>query len=117
MDQKVCTNSARGEHWTTEDIQRQVEESPIVIFSKGTREHPRCGFSERAMNAIEDCGKPYQVVDISQNKRITAALRKFAGPKCPPLVYVKGSLVSSSETLNQMLSTGELKSKVDKAFS
>ena len=102
--------------WTTEDVREKVCGSKIVVFSKGTQTNPRCGFSKKALNAIDDCGKPYDVVDVSNDRSIIAALRTYSGACCLPLVFVDGDLVSTSDNLQQVVDSGKLQQAVDKAF-
>jgi glutaredoxin-related protein len=104
-------------YWSKDDIRNRIERSKVVVFSKGKAGKPKDGFSERALSALEDTGRPYEVVDVSEDSSIVAALRAYAGRITLPMVYVDGALVSSSETLQHMVDNGELKAKVDRAFS
>lgn len=117
MDQSVAAHSSTRTYWTTDDIRQKIEKSKVVVFSKGTPDHPRCGFSERALAAIEHCGRPYEVVDVCTDSSIIAALRNVAGRKALPLIYVEGALVSSSENLQRSIESGELETKINAAFS
>lgn len=116
MDQSVASHSSSRTYWTTEDIRHKIEHSKVVVFSKGTIENPRCGFSKQALNAIDDCGTPFEVVDVCTDSSIVAALRTYAGRKSLPLIYVEGALVSSSEELEKMVQSGELRARVTAAF-
>lgn len=82
---------------------------------KGTPDAPRCGFSERVVSVMERCGRPYEVINVYEDRSIIPALTAFAGRQCLPLVYINGKLESSSETQEQF-DTGEFKAKVDAAF-
>ncbi len=103
--------------WTTEDIARKVQESKVVVFAKGTRDCPRCGFSEELMSAVEAFGMPYQVVDVSQERSIVPALKAYAGSNYLPLVFVNGKLASTWQTQSDVLQSGELRSQIERAFT
>ncbi len=115
MQHNISQDASRV-FWTKDDIRNKIEKSKVVVFAKGNQEHPRCGFSERVFKTITDCGKPYEVVDVCEDKSIVPALRAFAGNLSLPAVYVNGDLISTSETLQHMVDTGELKEKVEAAF-
>lgn len=102
--------------WTTDDIRSHIEKSRVVVFAKGTAEHPRCGFSERVFGAMQESGQPYDCIDVSQDRSILPALRAFTGrPQFLPIVYVDGEIISSSETLEGMIQSGELQRKLQAA--
>lgn len=116
MDESVLTASSNRNHWTVDDIRKTIEKSTVVIFAKGTEEHPRCGFSELVFSAVRRTGRPFEVVDVSEERSIVPALAKFSGNSHLPHIYVNGSLVTSSDTLESVLESGELEEKLDEAF-
>lgn len=115
MDQTISSNDRH--HWTTEDVRRTVEGSKVVVFAKGTEEHPRCGFSEKVIHAIADCGRPYEVVDVSEDRSILPAVKAYSGQGYLPLVFVDGKLVSSSENQQSLMDNGSLRDSIELAYS
>ena len=116
MDHSIASHSSSRTYWSADDIRSKIEHSKVVVFSKGTIDHPRCGFSEQTLHAVEDCGKPFEVVDVCSDPSIVPALRNVAGRKPLPLVFVDGSLVANSEALYKMIESGELQQRVNAAF-
>ena len=118
MDHSVASACSGKTHWTTDDVRCKVEGSEVVVFAKGSREHPRCGFTERLLAVMDSCGHPYELVDVCEDKSIIPALRSYAGAHTVPAVFVNGRLVPCSEydTFDRMFETGELQAKVDRAF-
>ena len=102
--------------WTTEDIKRVIESHTIVVFSKGKVGAARCGFSEQILAELDLCGKPYELIDITEDRSIAPALRAYAGLQYLPLVFVNSELVSTVQNQEELLSTGALKSQIEKAF-
>ena len=117
MDHSISSPSSTRSFWTRDDIKRTIEENTIVVFVKGSTENPRCGFSERVINEVEAYGRPFEIVDVYKDRSILPALKAYAGLEYLPLVYVEGSLVSSSETQQQMLTSGALRDKIERAFT
>lgn len=112
----IVRQSIRKFRWTLEDVQSAIRSAKIVIFAKGNAEKPRCGFTAEAIEAVEKCGQPYEVVDVSSNRSLIPALRKLVGRKMLPLVYVDGLLIGSSEDLQSIVRSGLLSEQVNRAF-
>ena len=116
MDQSIRTINSTRSCWTTDDVRNKIEKSKVVVFAKGTPDHPRCGFTERVFMAIQRSGKPYEVIDCYEDRSIVAALKAYSGEQHLPMVYVNGELISSSDNQAEVLHNGELDAKVEEAF-
>ena len=112
MDQRIATSISSHQHWTIDDIREAIEESPVVAFTRGTADHPRCGFSKRVFDIFKDCKKHAEIVDICQDKSILPALRAYAGRKSLPLIFVNGTLACSADTLQHGTDISRLREKV-----
>ena len=112
MDTSVARKSSPRKYWSTDDIREQIERSKVVVFAKGTRENPRCGFSEKVFEAIENCGMSFETVDTCEDTSIAAALRAYSGEQVLPSVFTNGEFVGSSDTLLRMAASGELSKKL-----
>ena len=103
--------------WTTDEIKKQVEAHKILVFAKGTKEQPMCGFSHRAIQVLGAVGKPFEVINIFDDPDIRPALVEFSGWPTTPQVYVNGELMGGSDIVLEMYNSGELQEKVESAFS
>lgn len=118
MDQSVAKEKSQRHYWTAEDIRHRIEKSKVVVFSKGSENKPRCGFSRETLSQLRDLDESVDIIDVCEDSSIVAALRKVAGQKALPLVYVNGSIVSCcSDSLPRLLESGELKNCVKQALS
>lgn len=102
--------------WTTEDIRNKIETSKVVVFAKGNDDAPRCGFTERVLTAIRESGRPYEVIDVLEDRSVIPALKAYSGEYHLPVVYVDGVLMCSSDTQEQLLESGALHAKLEEAF-
>lgn len=98
-----------------ERIKKQVEENPIIIYMKGSPEFPQCGFSARAIQALNACGAPYAYINIFEDEEIYRALPKFANWPTFPQLYVKGELVGGCDITLDLFQSGELKKMLQEA--
>ena len=112
----VNSRTSRRRRWTTDDIRSKIEKSKVVLFGRGSNEDPRCGYTNEAVTVLQDSGRPFEIVDIMDDPSAGAALRAFAGPVHPPVIFIDGEMVSSSDSLPKMVLNGELATKVKGAF-
>lgn len=102
---------------TPQDVKSLVSENKIVIFAKGTKEQPMCGFSHRAIQVMTMVGKPFEVVNIFDDESIRPALVETTGWPTTPQVFVGGEMIGGSDIVLEMYESGELQKKVDAAFA
>ena len=103
--------------WTTEEIKKAVDSNKILIFAKGTKEQPMCGFSHRAMQVMGAIGKPFEVINIFDDPSIRPALVEFSGWPTTPQLFVGGELIGGSDIALEMYNSGELQKKVEATFT
>lgn len=103
--------------WNKDKVQETVQADSIVIFAKGTRQQPMCGFSHRAIDIMERFGKPFTVVNIFEDPTIRPALVDFSSWPTTPQVFINGELLGGSDIVQEMFDNGELKKKVESAFA
>jgi monothiol glutaredoxin len=102
---------------TPEDVKQIVESNTMVLFMKGTRLFPRCGFSARALAVLEHLGRPFEVVDVLSDPTIRPALVEHSQWPTTPQVFVGGELVGGSDIVLELYHSGELKEQVQAAFA
>ena len=76
----------------TNDIKKIVESHKLVLFAKGSKMQPMCGFSANAIHWVSRLGKPFEVVNIFDDPSCRPALVEFSGwPTTPPPRRPSGS--------------------------
>jgi monothiol glutaredoxin len=90
------------------DLQTLVESHPIVLFMKGSAQEPRCGFSSRVVNILNDMGATYTAVDVLQSDELREGLKEFSDWQTFPQLYVHGQLVGGADIVQEMQDSGEL---------
>ena len=103
--------------WTKSDIEKAVSDNKIIVFGKGTKEQPMCGFTHRAVAIMNQLGKPFEVINIFDDESIRPALVEFSEWPTTPQVFVGGEFVGGSDTALEMYESGELQKKVEAAFT
>ncbi len=98
-----------------EQLKEQIEGNSIILYMKGTPQMPRCGFSNRASQALNACGNEYAYVDILAHPEVRANLPQYADWPTFPQLYINGELVGGCDIILELYESGELKRMVDKA--
>jgi monothiol glutaredoxin len=103
--------------WNPEKIQEIVTSNKVVVFAKGTKMQPMCGFSMKAMEILNRTGHPYEVVNIFDDPDIRPSLVQFSSWPTTPQVFVAGELLGGSDIVEELFNNGELKTKLEAAFA
>ncbi len=96
-----------------EQIKKQVEENPIILYMKGTPQFPQCGFSMRASQAVAACGKEFAYVNVLEDQEIREGIKQFGNWPTIPQLYVNGELVGGCDIILEMYQNGELEKLLD----
>jgi monothiol glutaredoxin len=98
-----------------EEIKKTVEESPIVLFMKGSPDFPQCGFSMRTSQALKECEVEFNFVDVLANPEIRASLPQYSNWPTFPQVFINGELVGGCDIVMDLYEKGELQKMTQEA--
>ncbi|WP_371688306.1 Grx4 family monothiol glutaredoxin [Snodgrassella alvi] len=94
---------------TQERIKNIVTEHPVVLFMKGTKQFPQCGFSSRAVQILQAAGlKDFYTVNVLEDEEIRQGIKEYADWPTIPQLYVKGEFVGGSDIMLEMYEAEEL---------
>jgi monothiol glutaredoxin len=96
----------------TAEIKKEVEDNKVLIYMKGTKDFPRCGFSARAVGIIREYGVPFKDVDILADPEKLQAIRVFSDWPTTPQIYINGEFIGGGDQLAELHEKGELKAKL-----
>lgn len=85
-----------------------IKKSKIMVFMKGDREKPRCGFSRQLVQILNDAGAKYETFDILEDEDVRQGLKTFSNWPTYPQVYVKGELIGGLDIIKEHVENGEL---------
>lgn len=89
-------------------IQDLIDSNDVVLFMKGTREMPQCGFSSRVAGVLNYMGVNYQDVNVLSDADIRQGVKDFSDWPTIPQLYVKGEFVGGCDIITEMTLSGEL---------
>ncbi|KAH7287719.1 hypothetical protein KP509_32G070700 [Ceratopteris richardii] len=93
-------------------LKRLINSSPTMLFMKGTPEAPRCGFSSKVVNALQEEGISFGSFDILSDNEIREGLKKYANWPTYPQLYHKGELIGGCDIILELKANGELKAEL-----
>ena len=93
---------------TRERIQSLLSAHRVVLFMKGTRQQPMCGFSAAATNTLNELLPEYHTVNVLDDLAIREGIKLYGDWPTIPQLYVDGELVGGSDIIRQMYTSGEL---------
>ena len=89
-------------------IQAIVDSHHNVLFMKGTRHFPQCGFSATAVEVLRRCGAEFETFNVLEDMEVRQGIKEFGSWPTIPQLYVGGKLLGGSDILVEMYESGEL---------
>ncbi len=97
---------------TKTQIDETVQANDVVLYMKGTKEMPQCGFSSRVAGVLNYMGVDYADVNVLADDAIRQGIKDYSDWPTVPQLYVKGEFVGGCDIITEMTMSGEL----DKLF-
>lgn len=91
-----------------ETIQKTVDDNDVVLFMKGTKLMPQCGFSSKVAGILNFMGVEYLDVNVLADQDIRQGIKDFSDWPTIPQLYVKGEFVGGCDIVIEMTLSGEL---------
>jgi monothiol glutaredoxin len=92
-----------------EQIDQLVKSNKVVLFMKGNKSFPQCGFSGRAVQILKACGvNEFKDVNVFDSEDIRQGVKTYANWPTIPQLYVNGEFVGGSDIMTEMYESGEL---------
>jgi monothiol glutaredoxin len=85
-----------------------IRSDRVVLFMKGTRDQPQCGFSARVVEVLDGHLPEYNTINILDDMNLREALKEYASWPTYPQLWVDGEFVGGADIVGQMASSGEL---------
>lgn len=100
-----------------ERIDDLINQNKIMVFMKGTKLMPQCGFSNNVVQILNTLGVPFQTVDILADNDIRQGIKEYSNWPTIPQVYVNGQFIGGSDIMIEMYQSGELQQMVEVALA
>ncbi len=91
-----------------DQIKETVTSNDVVLFMKGTKTMPQCGFSSRVAGILNFMGVEYLDVNVLADEEIRAGIKEYSDWPTIPQLYVKGEFVGGCDIITEMTLSSEL---------
>ena len=99
-----------------EQIDKEITENKILVYGKGTKTMPRCGFTLETIEFFNRFGYPFEVLDVLENMEKREALSEMTNWPTLPKVFINGKVYGDTDILGPMEQSGELNEVLKETF-
>ncbi|MGO9453623.1 MAG: Grx4 family monothiol glutaredoxin [Candidatus Binataceae bacterium] len=99
----------------TEQIESAIRGNKVMIFMKGTRSFPQCGFSAATVQIFEELGVPFATADVLADPELRDGIKRYSNWPTIPQIYIDGKFVGGCDIIREMYESGELEPLVKAA--
>jgi monothiol glutaredoxin len=93
---------------TQDQIAKTIADNDVVLFMKGVREQPQCGFSNLVVRVLDHLGVEYKDVNVLADQDLREGIKTFSNWPTIPQLYVKGEFIGGADIVREMFESGEL---------
>jgi monothiol glutaredoxin len=99
-----------------DEIAGEIAANKILVYGKGTKTAPRCGFTLETIEFFDRLGYPFEVIDVLENVPKREALSEMTNWPTLPKVFIDGKFYGDTDILGPMAENGELQTTLQEAF-
>jgi monothiol glutaredoxin len=100
-----------------ERIDHLVQNNKILVFMKGNKLMPQCGFSNNVVQILNMMGVPYETVDVLDDYEIRQGIKEYSNWPTIPQVYLNGEFIGGSDIMIELYQKGELQQVLEVALA
>lgn len=98
------------------EIDREISDHKILVYGKGTKTMPRCGFTLETIEFFNRFGYPFEVVDVLEDLEKREVLSEMTNWPTLPKVFINGKFYGDTDILGPMETSGELAEVLTQTF-
>ena len=91
-----------------DQIKETITSNDVVLFMKGTKDMPQCGFSSRVAGVLNFMGVTFKDVNVLEDQDVRQGIKDFSEWPTIPQLYFKGEFVGGCDIVTEMTLSGEL---------
>ena len=91
------------------EIKKDIENYPVILFMKGSKLMPLCGFSARVVDILNQHSVEYETRDVLKDDTLRQGIKEFSNWPTLPQLYVRGKFIGGCDIVLQLHEEGKLK--------
>ncbi len=117
VDKRMTLEVIKMDSDSKKRIEDLITSNSIMVFMKGSKMMPQCGFSNNVVQILNSLGINFDTFDVLEDMDIRQAIKEYSNWPTIPQVYVKGEFMGGSDILIQLYNSGELGEKLEIALA
>ena len=97
-----------------EKIKKTIEENKVVLYMKGNKSMPQCGFSSKVAGVLNYIGVEYEDINVLADEVVRQGIKDFSDWPTIPQLYVEGEFIGGCDIVKELFEKGELKILLEK---
>ena len=89
-------------------IGKQIASNDVVLFMKGTRTMPQCGFSMQVAQILQQLGVDFKDINVLEDMSVRDGIKAYSNWPTIPQLYIKGEFIGGCDIVREMFQAGEL---------
>ena len=98
-------------------LEQLINSHKILVFMKGAKLMPQCGFSNNVVQILNTLGVSYETVDVLADHDIRQGIKEYSNWPTIPQVYINGEFIGGCDIIIEMYQNGELQQMVELALA
>ena len=91
-----------------DQIQKIIDDNPVVLFMKGNKLFPQCGFSGKVVHILNEMNVNFKDINILESDEMRQGIKDFSNWPTIPQLYIKGEFIGGCDIVTQLAQAGEL---------
>ena len=97
---------------TKEQIQEDINANPVVLYMKGSKTEPMCGFSAQVISILNDTGVDYITKNVLEDEYLRQGIKDFSDWPTIPQLYIKGEFIGGCDIITELYQSGDLQQQL-----
>ncbi|HYD47614.1 MAG TPA: Grx4 family monothiol glutaredoxin [Terriglobales bacterium] len=97
---------------TKQRIESLINSNNVLLFMKGDRQQPQCGFSARVVQMLDSIVPEYETIDVLSDANLRDGIKEYSSWPTIPQLYIKGEFIGGCDIVTDLFSSGELHEKL-----
>lgn len=91
-----------------QEISQDIADHKVILYMKGTKEMPQCGFSAKVVSALNMLDADYETRNVLEDEVLRESIKEFSDWPTIPQLYIKGEFIGGCDIVIELYRSGEL---------
>ena len=93
----------------SEHISRDIKKNHVILFMKGTKQMPLCGFSAKVVNLLKNLQIDFETRNVIEDEELRKGIKAYSNWPTLPQLYIGGTFIGGCDIVSELYESGELK--------